>query len=165
VESRDRLLENVEQLRAAATLTSCSTCGASPQASVAFLARWPARQAMQHARERVRALTGRERLRWPVEQIVGDLNRFLRGWAGYFRYGNSTVQFDQIIRHADTRLALWVAKRHQQHRRYGWQTLAASPDRRVPKRPSISRSRRSRLPNHELVLAAGASQAHSSSVS
>ena len=35
------------------------------------------------------ALAGRE--------IVGDLNRFLRGWAGYFRYGNSTVQFDTII--------------------------------------------------------------------
>jgi RNA-directed DNA polymerase len=84
---------------------------------------------MQHARDRVRELTGRDRLRWPDEQIVGDLNRFLRGWAGYFRYGNSTVQFDQIIRHTDTRLALWVAKRHQQHRRYGWQTLAASPDR------------------------------------
>ncbi len=48
---------------------------------------------------------------------VGDLNRFLGGWSGYFRYGNSTVQFDQITRHADTRLALWVAKRHQQHRR------------------------------------------------
>ncbi len=98
-------------------------------AHIAFLARWPSRQAMQHARDRVRELTGRDRLRWPVEQIVGDLNRFLRGWAGYFRYGNSTVQFDQIIRHADTRLALWVAKRHQQHRRYGWQTLAASQNR------------------------------------
>jgi RNA-directed DNA polymerase len=66
---------------------------------VEFLARWPSRQAMQHARDRVRELTGRDRLRWPVEQVVGDLNRFLRGWAGYFRYGNSTVQFDQIIRH------------------------------------------------------------------
>jgi Group II intron, maturase-specific domain len=29
------------------------------------------------------------RLRVPVEIIVRDLNRFLRGWAGYFRYGNS----------------------------------------------------------------------------
>jgi RNA-directed DNA polymerase len=96
---------------------------------IAFLARWPSRQAMQHARDRVRELTGRDRLRWPVEQIVQDLNRFLRGWAGYFRYGNSTVQFDQITRHADTRLALWVAKRHQQHRCYGWQAFAASPDR------------------------------------
>ncbi len=96
---------------------------------VAFLARWPSRQAMRHARDRVRELTARERLRWPVEQIVGDLNRFLRGWAGYFRYGNSTVQFDTITRHADTRLALLVAKRHQQHRRYGWQALASASDR------------------------------------
>ena len=96
---------------------------------VCFLARWPSRQAMQRARDRVRELTARDRLRWPVEQIVRDLNRFLRGWAGYFRYGNSTVQFDQIIRHADTRLALWMANRHQQPRRYGWQRLAASHDR------------------------------------
>jgi len=96
---------------------------------VCFLARWPSRQAMRHARDRVRELTARARLRWPVEQIVRDLNRFLRGWAGYFRYGNSTVQFDQIIRHADTRLALWMANRHQQPRRYDWQRLAASHDR------------------------------------
>jgi len=96
---------------------------------VAFLARWPSRKAMRHARDRVRELTARDRLRWPVEQIVGDLNRFLRGWAGYFRYGNSTVQFDTITRHADTRLALLIAKRHQQHRRFGWQALASRPDR------------------------------------
>ena len=76
---------------------------------IEFLARWPSRQAMQHARDRVRELTARDRLRWPIEQIVGDLNRFLRGWAGYFRYGNSTVQFDTIIRHAERRLQLWIA--------------------------------------------------------
>jgi group II intron reverse transcriptase/maturase len=96
---------------------------------VAFLARWPSRQAMQRARDRVRALTGRDRLRWPVEQVVGDLNRFLRGWAGYFRYGNSTVQFDQIIRHADRRLALLIAHRYEQPWRYGRQVLNSRPDR------------------------------------
>jgi group II intron reverse transcriptase/maturase len=96
---------------------------------VAFLARWPSRQAMQRARDRVRELTGRDRLRWPVEQVVGDLNRFLRGWAGYFRYGNSTVQFDQIIRHADRRLALLIAHRHEQPWRYGRQVLNSRPDR------------------------------------
>jgi RNA-directed DNA polymerase len=96
---------------------------------IAFLARWPSRQAMQHARDRVRELTARDRLRWPVEQVVGDLNRFLRGWAGYFRYGNSTVQFDQIIRHADRRLALLIAKRHQRPWRYGRQVLNSRPDR------------------------------------
>jgi group II intron reverse transcriptase/maturase len=96
---------------------------------IEFLARWPSRQAMQHARDRVRELTARDRLRWPVEQVVGDLNRFLRGWAGYFRYGNSTVQFDTIIRHAERRLQLWIAASHQQPWRYGRQAFHARSDR------------------------------------
>jgi group II intron reverse transcriptase/maturase len=96
---------------------------------IEFLARWPSRQAMQHARDRVRELTARDRLRWPVEQVVGDLNRFLRGWAGYFRYGNSTVQFDTIIRHAERRLQLWIAASHQQPWRYGRKAFAARSDR------------------------------------
>ena len=33
---------------------------------------------------------GRDRLRWPVEEVVQEVNGYLRGWAGYFRYGNST---------------------------------------------------------------------------
>ena len=96
---------------------------------IEFLARWPSRQAMQHARDRVRELTARDRLRWPVEQVVGDLNRFLRGWAGYFRYGNSTVQFDTIIRHAERRLQLWIAASHQQPWRYGRRAFDARADR------------------------------------
>jgi hypothetical protein len=39
---------------------------------VTFLARWPSRRAMQHARERIRALTARERLGQPVEEVVQD---------------------------------------------------------------------------------------------
>ena len=46
-----------------------------------FLARWPSRRATQHAGERVRELTARERLRLrlTVERVVEELNRFLRG--------------------------------------------------------------------------------------
>jgi group II intron reverse transcriptase/maturase len=64
--------------------------GSTPKsAHLTFLARWPSRKAIQHARDRIREITGRSRLLlWP-ELIVEDLNRFLRGWAGYFRYGNS----------------------------------------------------------------------------
>ena len=45
-----------------------------------FLARWPSRRATQHARDRLRELTDRSRLLVPVEEIVGSMNRFLRGW-------------------------------------------------------------------------------------
>ena len=94
-----------------------------------FLVRWPSRQAMQHARQRVREITARERLLLPVEEIVGDLNRFLGGWAGYFRYGNSAQSFDKITLHAINRLSIFVANRHQRDRRFGWWVVARqSPD-------------------------------------
>ena len=97
---------------------------------VQFLARWPSRRAMQHARDRVREITARERLLLPVEDIVQDLNGYLRGWAGYFRYGNSARHFNLIEHHAHNRLALFVAKRHQRSRAYGWRIVTyGSPNR------------------------------------
>lgn len=95
-----------------------------------FLARWPSREAMQHARDRVRELTAHERLCLPVEEVVQDLNRYLRGWAGHFRYGNSAHHFQQVSTHALERLALLVAKRHAWSRRQGWWVTAhRSPER------------------------------------
>ena len=78
-----------------------------------FLARWPSRKAEQHARDRIRFMTMRARLAAPVEQVVQEINLFLCGWAGYFRYGNSAYAFDKIRRYALMRLALFIAKRHQ----------------------------------------------------
>jgi RNA-directed DNA polymerase len=96
---------------------------------VLFLARWPSNKAMQHARDRIRELTDRSRLWLPVAEIVRDVNRVVRGWTGYFRYGNSTRHFDKIRDYALERLALVVAKRHQRPRRYGWSVVAyQSPD-------------------------------------
>jgi len=94
-----------------------------------FLARWPSHQAMRHARERIHELTDRRRLRLPVEEVVRDVNGFLRGWAGYFRYGNSAVAFDKITFHAFVRLAGFIAKRHKRSGRYGWWAVHQSPDR------------------------------------
>jgi RNA-directed DNA polymerase len=94
-----------------------------------FLARWPSRQAMQRARDRIREITARRRLLLPVEEVVQDVNRFLRGWAGYFRYGNSTHMFDKITRYAESRLARFIAKRHKRSWQYGWRVVYHSPDR------------------------------------
>jgi len=97
---------------------------------VTFLARWPSRQAMQRARDRVSELTARERLLLPVETVVQDLNGYLRGWTGYFRYGNSAHHFNLIEHHASDRLALLVAKRHQRSRAFGqWAVTCRSRNR------------------------------------
>lgn len=91
---------------------------------VQFLARWPSEKAMGHVRDRVRELTARRRLALPVEVIVADVNRVLRGWTQYFRYGNSAHHFDKIRDHALERLALVVAKRHHRSRAFGWSVVA-----------------------------------------
>ncbi|MDG4788978.1 reverse transcriptase domain-containing protein [Micromonospora sp. WMMD1102] len=77
---------------------------------VTFLARWPANKAMRHARDRVRPLTVRSRLLLSVEWIVQDINAFLRGWAGFFKYGNSARQFEKIRYDAKLRLVRGAAK-------------------------------------------------------
>jgi len=91
---------------------------------VTFLARWPTRKAMQRARDRIRELTLRSRLRLPVEVVVEDVNRFLRGWSAYFRYGNSADHFDKINRYSRERMAIFIAKRYRRSRAFGWYVVA-----------------------------------------
>jgi len=91
---------------------------------VTFLARWPTRKAMQRARDRIRELTLRSRLRLPVEVVVEDVNRFVRGWSGSFRYGNSADHFDKINRFARERMAIFLAKRYRRSRAFGWYVVA-----------------------------------------
>jgi RNA-directed DNA polymerase len=66
----------------------------------------------------------------PVEVIVTELNLFLRGWAGYFRYGNSARVLGQVGNYALWRLGLWMSKKG--NRRHGWRwgvtQVLLSPD-------------------------------------
>lgn len=88
-----------------------------------FLARWPMDRAMQHARDRVRELTARSRLPLRPEAIVQDINVFLRGWAGYFRYGHSAERFSKIRLYVRMRIALFISKRHRRSRAFGTRAL------------------------------------------
>ena len=97
--------------------------GLNGKRQVTFLARWPADKAMQHARDRIRELTRRSRLLRPVKWIVEDLNRFLRGWAAFFRFGNSAACFEKIRNYSRMRLALFLSKRHRRSRGFGWPVI------------------------------------------
>jgi RNA-directed DNA polymerase len=105
--------------------------GRTPRsAHLTFLARWPARKAVQRARDRIREITGRKWLWMPVEDVVWDLNLFLRGWANYFRYGNSARVLGQIRNSALQRLAIWLSKKGSRRRawRWGLKQLLLSPN-------------------------------------
>jgi RNA-directed DNA polymerase len=105
--------------------------GRTPKsAHLTFLARWPSRKATQRARDRIREITDRKRLLVPVEDIIGELNRFLRGWAGYFRYGNSARVLGQIRNYALRRVALLLSKTGKRRRSWDWgmRQVLGSPD-------------------------------------
>ena len=85
-----------------------------------FCARWPSKRAVRAAKQKIREHTDRRWLLLPVEEIVKDLNRFLVGWRGYFRYGNSTMVFHDLDRFVTDRMARFIANKHgYRGRNYG----------------------------------------------
>ncbi len=101
-----------------------------------FLARLPSARAMQAARQRIREITDRRWLLRPPEEIVADLNRFLIGWGGYFRHGNSSRCFDKIaLPRQETQGPTPAQRRARAARR------AARPDPAQTRRNHLPRSR------------------------
>ena len=56
--------------------------------------------------------TARRYARLPLEQVVAGLNPVLRGWGGYFRYGNSAAKFSRIDGYVNERLAILASAKH-----------------------------------------------------
>jgi group II intron reverse transcriptase/maturase len=86
---------------------------------------WPSRRAMQRVRERIKAITApRQRLPEPIEPIVAEVNRVVRGWGVYFQVGNSTRTFRAVDRYVRERLVIFLvnkARRGERARkRYTW---------------------------------------------
>jgi len=92
-----------------------------------FLAQWPSHKAMSTARARIRELTDRRLLLRPVSEVIQTVNRFLRGWGGYFRRGNSTRHFHAMDAYVLERMSRFLSKRHgRAGQRYGGYLLGRS---------------------------------------
>jgi len=84
-----------------------------------FLHRWPSVQAMNKARDRVRALTDRRWVGTDLGIIISKLNMFLKGWGAYFRTGNSSKKFSQLDGYVWRRLMRLMVKRRGRNLRAG----------------------------------------------
>jgi RNA-directed DNA polymerase len=74
-------------------------------------------QALKRARQRVHELTDRSMSHRPVPQLVGALNRYLRGWANYFGYGHPRPAFRALNAQVRYRLAQHL-RQHRSQRAY-----------------------------------------------
>ena len=84
-----------------------------------YLHRWPSQRSMKRARQRVKALTGRSRVGMELEDVIYDLNLFLRGWGNYFRTGNAANKFVSMDRHVAWRLKRLLIKKRGRNLRAG----------------------------------------------
>ena len=88
-----------------------------------FCHRWPSRRAMASVRAKVKKITAPpDRLKWPMDALIKELNPVLRGWGNYFRWGNSTRKFTQVDSYVRERLALYDSKKRGKSGRR-WATL------------------------------------------
>jgi RNA-directed DNA polymerase len=87
---------------------------------VYFLQRWPSSRSMKRVRQRVKALTGRDRNGVKdVRTIIADLNPVLRGWGNYFKTGNAAIKFNQTDTYVRERLCRFMVRRKGRHLRAG----------------------------------------------
>jgi RNA-directed DNA polymerase len=85
-----------------------------------YLQRWPSARSMKRVRQKVKALTGRNRNgARDVRVLIRDLNPVLRGWGNYFRTGNAATKFRQVDRYVVDRLRGFLVKRQGRNLRPG----------------------------------------------
>jgi len=84
----------------------------SPQTGRAYIGTRPSKGRIQRICQTIRERTGRHRLLDPVEDVVGDLNRLLRGWANYFCLGPVSKAYRAVDAFGTTRLRQWLCAKH-----------------------------------------------------
>ncbi|MCA1681727.1 MAG: group II intron reverse transcriptase/maturase [Actinobacteria bacterium] len=83
----------------------------------------PSRKAIQKVKDTVKAKTYRSTRHQDLDELITSLNRSLRGWANYFRYGVSKAVFSAVDNHAWGRLMRWTRAKYAGKNRLGMKDL------------------------------------------
>ena len=73
----------------------------------------PSKKACQKIKDRITELTKRERTVMPLEWVVNEVNATVRGWVGYFHFGNCSQSLGRIRDHLEQRMNTHLRKRHK----------------------------------------------------
>jgi RNA-directed DNA polymerase len=90
----------------------------SPRTGGSYIGVRPSDKKLQRLCLEIRELTGRRWLWLDEEEMVGRLNRVLRGWANYFCLGTVTKAYRVVTAHVHYRLRQWLRWKHKWQ---GWQ--------------------------------------------
>ncbi|XCN71420.1 MAG: group II intron reverse transcriptase/maturase [Candidatus Electrothrix aestuarii] len=73
----------------------------------------PSDKSLKKVKARLTELTDRKLTCIPLSDVVGNVNRSLRGWVNYFHFRNSSMAMTKARQHAEDRLRTHLVKRHK----------------------------------------------------
>ena len=73
----------------------------------------PSQKALKQEREKVHAMTDHRQCFKPIPQLIGELNRHLKGWKNYFDFGYPRQAFHDINAYVQDRLTQHLRRRSQ----------------------------------------------------
>ena len=79
----------------------------------AYIGTKPAKKRVLRFCENISQKTDRKTCGRDTEEVIGELNLMLRGWANYFQLGSVSKAYESVDSHVRRRLRQWLGRKHK----------------------------------------------------
>ncbi len=73
----------------------------------------PSKKAVSSIMTQVTELTNRYQTGKPIQDVIAQVNQKVRGWVGYFHYGNCSQSLNRVKEHVEERVRTHLRDRHK----------------------------------------------------